>query len=123
MEIKGVLQKKLPLVTGEGAKGAWKKQTFIIKTEGEYPKDVAIIAWGEAVDKIEPIAIGSLMNCFVNVESREYNEKWYTDVKLWKFDIESSGTIKQTDAVNMDMPPLDRTPIIVDDKEDDGLPF
>ena len=132
MEIKGKLMTKLPLQTGEGAKGTWKKQTFIIQTEGDYPKDVAIIAWGEVVDKIEPVTIGSVLNCFVNVESRVFNDKWYTDVKLWKFDLESKGTsdgryiggtIKQSDPVNMDVPPLDRTPIIIDDEGYDELPF
>ena len=83
MEIKGKVIQVNSLVTGQGANGEWKKQEFIIETEGDYPKKVCICAWG---DKIAEFALkeGETVNVSVNVESREYNSRWYTDVKAWK---------------------------------------
>ena len=38
MELKGTVTKVLALQTGEGQNGTWKKQEFVINTDGTYPK-------------------------------------------------------------------------------------
>lgn len=38
MEIKGKAIHMLPLVTGQGKNGEWRKQEFIIETGDQYPK-------------------------------------------------------------------------------------
>ena len=35
-----------------------------------------------------------------NVESREYNERWYTDLKAWKIDTGSGNTSNSNSANN-----------------------
>jgi hypothetical protein len=47
MEISGNIIQVLALQTGEGKNGQWKKQEFIIETEGTYPKKVCVAMWGE----------------------------------------------------------------------------
>lgn len=86
LELKGKIIQVLPLESGEGNSGkAWKKQSFILEfKDGNYEKKVSIQAWGDMCDKL-PKA-GSEITAHINVESREYNSKWYTDVKLWKFE-------------------------------------
>ncbi len=59
------------------------KQTIIIKLDGKYPKDVAIDILGDKIDTFE-FKEGDKIKCFVNIQSREYNEKWYTNITLWK---------------------------------------
>jgi len=91
MQITGRIAEILPLQSGQGKNGKpWSKQDFIIETDGEYPKSVCFTAWGE---KIIP-NIGTSVTVRFDPESREYNGKWYTDLKAWK--IESDGNIAGT---------------------------
>jgi hypothetical protein len=56
----------------------------IIETSGEYPKKVAIsLGKSELIDKVNKFSIGSDVTFSINLESREYNGKWYNDIKAW----------------------------------------
>lgn len=85
MEISGKLIQKLPLQTGVGKTGtSWQKQEFVIETIETYPKKICANLWGDKVDVLQSINIGDQVIMSFSVESREYNGKWYTDVKAWK---------------------------------------
>jgi hypothetical protein len=85
MELKGKIIQKMPLATGEGKNGTWKKQEYVIEIpNGNYaPKKVCFSIWG---DKIDQFAIHEQEELSVSfdLESREYNGRWYTDVRAWK---------------------------------------
>ncbi|MEG1586186.1 MAG: DUF3127 domain-containing protein [Bacteroidales bacterium] len=85
MEIKGRIIQVLPLVTGTSAKGEWKKQDYILETEAQYPKKVCFNAWGDKVDQFA-IREGEELIVSIDIESREFNGRWYTDVRAWKVD-------------------------------------
>lgn len=89
MDISGKLITLLETNTGVGANGPWKKKTFVIETKEKFPKKVAITAWNEQADLAEKLSAGTELKISFNLESREYNGKWYTDVKAWK--IEAAG--------------------------------
>ncbi len=88
-KISGVVYKVLKGESGTGKKGAWVKQSFIIETKDQYPKKIMFQAWNDKCDLI-PEA-GTEVTVSYNPESREYNEKWYTDLNMWAID---SGTKK-----------------------------
>jgi len=89
LKIHGTVTKLLEPQTGESAKGSWTKQEFILETESDkYPKSVCIEIWG---DKVEPPQVGDVVICSINVESREYNGRYYTNVRAWKIDLERSA--------------------------------
>ena len=83
MEIIGKIIECLPLKSGQSSNGEWRKQEYILETDGQYPKKICFMAWG---DKIEQFALkqGETVDVSVDLESREYNGRWYTDVKAWK---------------------------------------
>jgi hypothetical protein len=83
MEITGTLVQVNEPITGQGKNGMWKKQEFIIETPGQYPKKVMITAWGDKIN-LAAIKPGSQVTVGFDLESREYNGRWYTDVKAWK---------------------------------------
>lgn len=83
MEISGKIQQLLPLQTGQGKNGTWKKQEFILETGDAYPKKVCIAVWGDKID-MSGFKPGSQVTVSFDVESREYNGRWYTDVKAWR---------------------------------------
>ena len=82
MEITGKVIKTLPLQSGEGRNGIWKKQEYVIETEGQYPKKICFSLWGDKIEQAR-IAEGEQINLSFDVESREYNGRWYTEVKAW----------------------------------------
>ncbi len=89
VELQGKLINKLPVVSGEGRNGRWEKQEFIIETDDQYPKKICISLWGDRIRSLEGIAVGDVVKASVNIESREYNERWYTDIRAWR--IERTG--------------------------------
>lgn len=86
LTIEGKLIQILPLQEGNSTRGAWKKQDFILETTEQYPKKVCISCWGEKVDELQKFQPNETLSIAINVESREYNSKWYTDIKAWKMD-------------------------------------
>ena len=83
MDISGKILQLLPAQTGSGKNGQWKKQEFILETGDTYPKKVCIAVWGDKID-LASFKMGDAIDVSFDVESREYNGKWYTDVKAWK---------------------------------------
>jgi hypothetical protein len=99
LEITGKLITMLPQQSGQGKNGTWTKQDFIIETQEQFPKKVCISIWGDKAKDLEGFAIGETMKVGINIESREFNGKWYTDVKAWR--IEKQGATQRND-----MPPM-----------------
>lgn len=121
MQLTAKLIQVLPLQTGAGRNGEWKKQDIIVETDGQYPKKICISIWG---DKIRPdlLQTGRSLTIDFDVESREFNGRWYTDVKAWK--MEAAG---EQNAPLPPAPPVtdygfpEPPPLPADDRDD--LPF
>lgn len=90
MQLTAKLIQLLPLQTGTGKNGQWKKQDFVVETEGQYPKKVCISVWGDKIDAAK-LTVGNMLRIDFDVESREYNGRWYTDVKAWKVELAGEG--------------------------------
>ena len=84
MEIIGKIVQILPLQQGTSKAGnPWKKQEYILETLGsQYPRKVCFHLFGDNVDKF-PLQVGQEVTVQVDVESREFNGRWYTDVRAW----------------------------------------
>jgi len=115
LKISGKVIDILELQSGESKNGPWKKQDFILETPGKYPRKVCVTQWGDQVDQND-IKKGEELTAFIDIQSREYNGKWYTDVKAWKIEKgASAGKSVNPDDNVIDMgPPVD---------SDDEVPF
>lgn len=118
LKITGEVTSVLDEETGEGRNGPWRKQAFILKTLGDYPKDVCVIQWGDSIDKFT-VQSGETITAHIDIQSREYNGRWYTDVKAWKIERKDGGGTK---------PPTDEQAPLPEDSgggesEEDVLPF
>ncbi len=116
MEISGKLVQFLPLQTGQGKNGTWKKQEFILEQGGQYPKKVCIAVWGDKID-ITSFKTGDNIEVSFDVESREFNGRWYTDVKAWKVVGKQEGAQNAPGSYQQSAP-VDALPA-----GDDDLPF
>ena len=116
MELKGKVIQLFPLQSGMGKKGPWKKQEFIIETQSQYPKKVCLSIWGDKVDQFN-VAVGQFVIAAVELESREYNGRWYTEARAWKIDKSGADT-------GDGPPPTMEEPYIPDSNNTaDDLPF
>ena len=86
MEIIGKVVRLGNLVEGTSARGPWRKQELIIETEEQYPRTVCLICWTNQIDEIQRFAPGQTIKAQIDLSSREFNGKWYTDVRVWRFD-------------------------------------
>jgi hypothetical protein len=118
MQITGTLVQKLEKINGKSQNGEWQKQEFIISVGDKYPKNVCLSAWGERCDELENIQIGDTVTAELEISSREYNGRWYTEVRAWKFQ-----NINQAPKVQENTQPTTQSNAYPKEEEKDDLPF
>lgn len=92
MEIKGKFLRLGSLTEGTSARGAWRKQELIVETIEQYPKQVCLLCWGDTIDALATLGEGDVIKAGISIESREFNGKWYTDVRAFGLGLVSSAT-------------------------------
>jgi hypothetical protein len=118
LEITGKVFTVLPEQSGNGQNGPWVKQTFIIETADQYPKKVCLQAWndkGEIVTRLKP---GDEVKVSFNLESREFNGKWYTDARVWRMELLNQNSMATAQHPSPSAS-LEETPPLMND----DLPF
>lgn len=87
MEVEGKIIEVLAVQkSAEGAAKSWTKVDFIVETESQYPKKICINSFNEKIPSSQ-LVVGSKVKVDINLESREYNGKWYTTVSAWKMEV------------------------------------
>ena len=51
---------------------------------------MCVSIWGDKIDQFG-LKVGEQVNLGIEVESREYNGRWYTEVKAYKVDCSQGG--------------------------------
>ncbi|MDO9551633.1 DUF3127 domain-containing protein [Rhodonellum sp.] len=101
MEINGKIVQVLAEQSGNGRNGVWRKKEYILETGGNYPKKVCFTVWGDKIDQFN-LQEGNQVNVGIELESREYNGKWYSDIKAWKVDKQGeSGAASESKSASM----------------------
>lgn len=90
LELTGKIIQVLPERSGTSARGPWRKQEYVIEIPGDYPKQVCFMVWGNRIDQFG-IREGQELTLSFDLESREYNGRWYTDVKAWRVEPAGAG--------------------------------
>lgn len=111
MEITGNIIHILPAQSGQGKNGPWKKQDFVLETSDAYPKKVCLSTWGDKID-VGRLSLGQTVKVNFDVESREYNGKWYSDLKAFSLQV-----VSQNQATGIKEQPINPT------ASEDDLPF
>ena len=121
MEINGKIIQKLEVQSGTSARGEWRKQELILETMEQFPKKICFAVWGDRIDEF-PLEINNEVTVSFDVESREYNGRWYTNLKAWK--VENTKPGGGENDFSADFP--SEEPYIANDSEGseaDDLPF
>lgn len=83
LTISGRIVSVLPLQQGESKAGKpWQKQEYILDTGGQYPRKVCFSLFGDYLTKF-PLQVGQDVAVSIDIESREWNSRWYTEVRAW----------------------------------------
>ena len=123
MIIKGKLIEKLPVQEGDSAKGHWQRGGFVLEYGDEFKRTAAFSCFGEdKVNAVGDMQDGIMVEVDFMPESREYNGRWYTDLKMRSVKPESVPTDvepQQTYGQYTNVPPQPQAwP-----PKDDDLPF
>ena len=85
MEIVGKIIQVLPAQEGVGRNGnPWKVQPYVLETVENYPRKVHFEVFGEDRIKSNPCDVDQLVTVSFDIESREFNGRWYTSIRAWK---------------------------------------
>ncbi|MBP2690489.1 MAG: DUF3127 domain-containing protein [Muribaculaceae bacterium] len=84
MEITGKIILALPEQSGVSKAGnSWKKKEYVLETQETYPKKVHFDLFGDKADKY-PLSVGQTVRLSFDIESREYNGRWFTSIRGWQ---------------------------------------
>jgi hypothetical protein len=120
LSVKGKLVKILNLESGISRSGnSWKKQEFVLETQDQFPKKVCFTLFNDKVSLLGGFSDGDELEVSFDVESREFNNKWYHNINAWK--IEKVGRMAASEIP----PPFssDDIPPESNQEDPDDLPF
>ena len=105
MELSGRIIAVLPVQTGQGRNGEWKKQEYVLEynTDSQYPKRVCFNLWGEKVDQFK-IQEGQNLTVSFDIDCREYQGRWFNDIRAWR------AVEQQSAAMPADVPSFTNIP-------------
>lgn len=102
MEITGKIIAVLPANSGTSARtgNPWMSQTYVIETQGQYPKKLAFDVFGEERIKQFNIKQGEELTVRFDIDAHEYQGRYFNQIRA--FNVEKSGL--QTQIVDVVMP-------------------
>lgn len=105
MEFEGVVYKIMPVTRGTSARGEWQRQDVVFEVPSEFSRKICVTFFNKESD-VAKLREGETYLVSVNVESREYNGRWYTDVRAWRVQPRQQPQPQQ--------PPMDNAPLPTD---------
>lgn len=91
MEVTGKIIVALPEISGVSKSGNnWKKREYVLETIESFPKKIHFDFFGEKADQF-PLNLGDTIRLSFDIESREYNGRWYTSIRGWKAEPATEG--------------------------------
>ena len=123
MEFEGVVYKIMPVTRGTSARGEWQRQdvVFDYNDGGQFSRKICVTFFNKESD-VAKLREGETFLVSVNIESREYNGRWYTVIRAWRLqpkqaEVPGAGPMP-------DMPPIAEEPSYASSPaEVDDLPF
>lgn len=83
LKLTGKIVKILPPKTGVSAKGTWISQDYLLDVQDKFSRKVLFNVFGqEKIDKFA-ISLGEIVEVSFNIETKEFNNKYYTSVSAW----------------------------------------
>jgi hypothetical protein len=124
-ETKGKIVKILEPQTGTSKNGEWKKQDIVVETSEAYPKKICFSLWNDKLSQLEGVEVGDEVRVMFNVASREYNNKWYSDITAYQLDNMSKKEYENTPTMPTQQPETAKLDldVLAASNDNEDLPF
>lgn len=122
MEITGKIIAVLPERGGISKTGnEWKMQEYVLETHEQFPRKICFNVFG--ADKISQFNIqaGEEMTVSFDINAREYNGRWYNDIRAWRVE-RGAAPAPVTNTLPVDAPKVSAPDFSAQNDADD-LPF
>ena len=122
MEFEGKVLEILPPTSGQTARGTWERQVVVFEQPNkQYGKEIAVTFMNKAQD-VATLRVGESYIVSFDIESRKYQERWYTDVRAWR--VQPKQEEAPVPPAMPDMPPFgEESAYAAPAAEVDDLPF
>ena len=118
-QVIGRLVTILDVVTGENQRGTWQRGGFVIEVGNDYPSKIAFTTFGDNINLVNEDMIGRTIQVTYRAESREFGNRWYTDLKALRV-----GMYQAVGAAPVPAPaPVATAPAAAAMPQDNELPF
>lgn len=94
MEFEGIVFKKLTATSGTSQRGEWHRQDVIfeIVSQSPYPRKACLTFFNKQ-DEVARLTVGAKYIVSFDIESREFKERWYTDIRAWKVEPKEAAQV------------------------------
>lgn len=123
MILEGTINQLLGMKEGVSASGnAWKLAEYVLETDGKFPKKIKFDVFGE--DRINEMSliVGEQVRLGAEIESRLFNDKWYTSVRAYTRLDEPTDSDTPAEPVETTLP-TETTEKVETVEDNSGLPF
>lgn len=105
MNFIGELIKISDLEQGTSKSGSnWKRQQIVVLIDGKYPQHGVFTLFNETTSKLKYFKEGEMVSVSFDMNGREYNSKWYADLKCWNIERYLDNAAKPEEKTQMEEP-------------------
>ena len=124
MDFEGKVFKIMPPTGGQSARGPWERQDVIfdLQSNSQYPRKACVTFFNKR-DEVARLQEGAEYIVSFDIESREYNGRWYTDLRAWRVQskqVEAAPSVPSVETAPM---PTAEPAYTAPATEADDLPF
>lgn len=122
MEVEGKVILALGERSGTSRAGnPWKVKEYVLETKENYPRKIAFDFFGDKADQYN-LNVGDEIRLSFDIESREYQGRWYTSIRGWKSEPLTVAAAPAAPAPAPAVGTVPPPPIVEPDNSED-LPF
>lgn len=124
MEFTGTVYKIMPATEGTSQRGPWKRQdvVFDYSDGGQFTRKICVTFFNRP-DDVAKLREGGEYEVSVNIESREYQGRWYTDIRAWRLQPKQAEQAAAPQATDMPPFPTSEPSYAAPAQDVDDLPF
>jgi len=95
MELAGKVIAILEARTGvaKATGNPWMIQEYVIETHEQYPRRMSFNVFGEEKIRQFNIQLNEEINVFFDINAREYQGRWFNDIRAWRVDRVTPGEV------------------------------
>ena len=131
MEIRGKVVAVLPMQSGQGKNGEWKKQEYVIEHsfDSQFPRRMMFNLWGDRIGQYQnQLQEGQMVKIDFDIDCREFNGRWYNDIRAWRVEFDNATNAaaapqQETPPPSAPTPSYSTQDIPPADNEESDLPF